>query len=129
MDAVKTIGGMALTMGALDAGWLTFRYAYHQNLFKTVQGSVLQVRWIPALLIYILMPSALYIWAKGTTVREAAVKGALVGFILYAFYDLTNYATLQGWTLEMTITDVLWGALLCTAGATAGYVIQNYVNH
>lgn len=129
MDAVKVIGGMALTMGALDAGWLTLRNSYHQSLFKAVQGSALQVRWMPALLIYVLMPSALYLWAFGTTVQEAATKGALVGFILYAFYDLTNYATLQGWTLEMTITDVLWGVLVCAAGATMGYVIQNYVNH
>jgi len=128
MDAVKTIGGMALTMGILDAGWLTLRNKYHQNLFKAVQGSALQVRWLPALLIYILMPTALYLWAFGTSVSETAAKGALVGFILYAFYDLTNYATLQGWTFEMTITDVMWGSLVCAAGATMGYVIQKYAN-
>ena len=124
MDAVKTIGGMALTMGVLDAGWLTFRNTYHQSLFKSIQGSPLQVRWLPALLIYILMPIALYLWAKGTTVREAATKGALVGLVLYAFYDLTNYATLQGWTLDMTITDILWGVLVCAAGAIAGYYLS-----
>lgn len=124
MDAVKTIGGMALTMGVLDAGWLTLRNTYHQSLFKSIQGSALQVRWLPALLIYILMPIALYLWAKGTTVQEAASKGALVGFILYAFYDLTNYATLQGWTLDMTITDVLWGVLVCAAGAIAGHYLR-----
>ena len=123
MDAVKTIGGMALTMGVLDAGWLTLRNTYHQSLFKSIQGSALQVRWLPALLIYVLMPTVLYLWAKGTTVQEAASKGALVGFILYAFYDLTNYATLQGWTLEMTITDVLWGVLVCAAGAIAGHYL------
>ena len=124
MDALKTIGGMALTMGVLDAGWLTLRNSYHQNLFKTVQGSALQVRWVPALLIYILMPIALYLWAFGKTVREAATKGAIVGFILYAFYDLTNYATLQGWTLEMTVTDILWGVLVCAAGAIAGHFLS-----
>ena len=124
MDAVKTIGGMALTMGVLDAGWLTLRNTYHQSLFKSIQGSALQVRWLPALLIYILMPIALYLWAKGTTVREAATKGALVGLVLYAFYDLTNYATLQGWTLDMTITDILWGVLVCAAGAIAGHYLS-----
>ena len=124
MDAVKTIGGMALTMGVLDAGWLTLRNTYHQSLFKSIQGSALQVRWLPALLIYILMPIALYLWAKGTTVREAASKGALVGLVLYAFYDLTNYATLQGWTLDMTITDILWGVLVCAAGAIAGHYLR-----
>jgi len=45
----------------------------------------------------------------------------LTGFILYAFYDLTNYATLTNYTLEMTVTDIAWGTLVCTVGASAGY--------
>jgi uncharacterized membrane protein len=114
---------IALTVGLLDMGWLTLRYNYHANLFQSVQGSKLEPRMAPALLIYVLIPLAVYIWAvQGKkTVREAMLNGALVGAILYAFYDLTNYATLRGWTLEMTITDILWGIVVCTLGAAAGF--------
>ena len=126
MDAViRAIGAMALTIGALDAVWLSIRNNYHQSFFKAVQGSPLQVRWIPALLIYVLMPFALYLWAGGKTLQEAVAKGALVGFILYAFYDLTNYATLQGWTFDMTVIDVMWGVVVCAAGAAVGYSINS----
>ena len=129
MDALYKIGAMALTIGLLDAGWLTLRNAYHQSLFKAVQGSAIEPRWIPALLIYALIPVALYFWADGKTLHDSATKGALVGLILYAFYDLTNYATLKGWTLDMTLTDIAWGTLVCAVGASAGYAFtSHYMN-
>jgi len=123
MDALRKIGIMALTVGVLDVGWLTLRNGYHQSLFKAVQGAVIEPRWIPALMIYALIPVALYVWAEGKTLQDSAKKGAIVGLLLYAFYDLTNYATLKGWTLDMTLTDIAWGTVVCTVGATAGYVI------
>ena len=56
--------------------------------------------------------------------EDAVTKGALLGLVLYAFYDLTNYATLEGWTLQMTITDILWGVLVCSAGAAVGHLFH-----
>ena len=124
MDALKKIGAIALTVGVMDAGWLTFQHKYHQSLFKAVQGSPLTVRWGPALLIYALIPTAIYLYAEGKTMEDAVTKGALLGLVLYAFYDLTNYATLEGWTLQMTITDILWGVLVCSAGAAVGHLFH-----
>lgn len=130
MDALRKIGIMALTVGVLDVGWLTLRNGYHQSLFKAVQGSAIEPRWIPALMIYLLIPVALYVWADGKTLQDSARKGAIVGLLLYAFYDLTNYATLKGWTLDMTLTDIAWGTVVCTAGASAGYALTSlYANH
>jgi len=42
----------------------------------------------------------------------AAVYGALFGLFTYATYDLTNYATLRNWTLQLTVVDVAWGTIL-----------------
>lgn len=49
---------------------------------------------------------------RGDSLQQAALRGALYGFITYATYDLTNYATLRGWTLLMTVVDMTWGTLL-----------------
>ena len=38
--------------------------------------------------------------------------GALLGFVIYATYDLTNYATLKDYTLAMTFADIAWGAIV-----------------
>lgn len=39
--------------------------------------------------------------------------GALLGFVVYSVYDLTNYAVLRGWTLKVTLIDIVWGTFAC----------------
>jgi len=126
MDA-RVLLGMALCMLALDIGWLLFRQNAHEQLFQAIQGSPIQPRWIPALLIYVLLPIAVYAVAvkDSTTQSTALVRAFLVGLTLYAFYDLTNYATFTQWTLSMTLTDIAWGTTLCTVGGFIGWSLQN----
>lgn len=38
--------------------------------------------------------------------------GALLGFLLYATYDFTNYATLKDWKIPFMVVDIAWGAVL-----------------
>ena len=40
--------------------------------------------------------------------------GALFGLIVYAVYDLTNYAVIKNWPLTVTIVDIIWGAFVCS---------------
>ena len=42
----------------------------------------------------------------------ALVLGALLGFIAYGTYDLTNLATLAGWPVLVSVVDMIWGAVL-----------------
>lgn len=58
--------------------------------------------------------------------REGAVagalwRGALFGFLTYATYDLTNLATLRGWSWQISVIDMTWGTFLNSAVAVAGY--------
>lgn len=123
MKALLATAGTAL---AMDAVWLTLRNSYHQSLFKSIQHSSIQPKIIPALLIYILIPVAIYVGAvePSTSVHNSMTQGALIGFFLYAFYDLTNYATFTNWTLQMTLTDILWGTFLCTIAAGIGAYVK-----
>ncbi|MBE0556557.1 MAG: DUF2177 family protein [Proteobacteria bacterium] len=43
--------------------------------------------------------------------------GALFGVIVYAVYDLTNYAVIKNWPLTVTIVDIVWGAVVCSMTA------------
>ena len=45
--------------------------------------------------------------------------GLLFGAIAYATYDLTNYATLRNWTLQLTLVDIVYGALASAIAAAA----------
>jgi uncharacterized membrane protein len=48
-------------------------------------------------------------------------RGALFGFVAYATYDLTNLSTLAHWPVNVTIIDLIWGTVLNSVVAVAGY--------
>ena len=52
--------------------------------------------------------------------------GALLGFVVYATYDFTNYATLKDWTLVMTFTDIAWGTVLCGVATLAARSVRDF---
>ena len=71
----------------------------------------------PAIVFYAIYPIGLLIFVispalRSGSVMSAALYGALFGLFTYGTYDLTNYATLRNWTLQLTVVDVAWGAIL-----------------
>jgi len=53
---------------------------------------------------------------------EAAGSGALFGLIAYGTYDMTNLATVRGWSVTMCVVDMTWGAVLSGLSAACGYL-------
>ena len=58
---------------------------------------------------------------KAGSWRRATLNGAVLGFVAYATYDLTNQATLVQWSTQLTIVDMCWGTVLTAVSATGGY--------
>ena len=54
---------------------------------------------------------------------KALLYGALFGLFAYATYDLTNLATLKGWSAGIALLDLAWGAVVTGASATLGYLV------
>ena len=120
-------GGAALVMLALDAVWLT---VMGKALYRPVLGDILLdgFRVAPAIIFYVLYVGAIQVFAvapaaKSGSVLTALVYGALLGFICYATYDLTNHATLKAWTTTLTLVDMAWGTVLTAAASAGGYMI------
>jgi uncharacterized membrane protein len=53
----------------------------------------------------------------------AAVAGAILGFIAYGTYDMTNLATLKNWSATVSAVDMAWGTALTSFSAVIGYLI------
>ena len=89
------------------------------NKFYNSQIGALRgdINWTAALLFYFIFLLGLTYFAaypavmRGT-IYTALTLGALYGFFTYAAYDLTNMATLKGWTWPMTVVDIAWGTVL-----------------
>lgn len=108
---------------ALDVAWLTTMGA---RLYKQTLGDILlpAVYLAPAAAFYLIYPAGLVYFGimpalKSGIVSTAALNGALFGFFAYSTYELTNYATLRNWTFQITLIDIVYGAVASGAVAAA----------
>jgi uncharacterized membrane protein len=53
-------------------------------------------------------------------IAKAFWMGAALGLLAYGTYDLTNLATLKGWSVAVTLADMVWGAALTGFAAAVG---------
>lgn len=116
--------------GVIDILWLTMVGA---KLFRDTLGDVLaqDVRMAPAIAFYLIYPLGVVFFAIAPALKEASVatavlNGAVFGLMTYATYDLTNFATVRNWTLNLTLIDLSYGAALTAATAVLGYWITRW---
>ena len=113
----------ALAFGALDAVWLSWA---GPNFYRPRLGDILadSFRMMPALVFYAAYIAAIVWFAVrpglSLGIGAAALNGALLGAICYATYDLTNLATLKGYTVTVAVVDMAWGTLLTGTSALLG---------
>jgi uncharacterized membrane protein len=50
--------------------------------------------------------------------------GAMLGVVSYGTYDLTAYAVIDGWSLRMTLVDIVWGAVICGVSSAVVTVLE-----
>ena len=118
--------GVALiVMGMLDALWLGWLAL---DFYKTELGPLMtdSVRVVPAALYYLLYPAAVVALALTPLPgnwRIAALRSGGLGLTAFGVYDLTNLATLRGYTVTMTIVDMTWGMFATVAGGVAAYLV------
>ncbi len=108
-----------------DAIWLT---VMGKLLYKPTLGDILlpSVNLPAAIAFYLIYPIGILIFAslpalKAESVMPALIYGALFGALAYATYDLTNFATLRNWTLQITLIDIAWGAFASAVAAAMSY--------
>lgn len=119
--------GVVVVFGAIDAGWLALMGPV---LYRPALADILApaLRAGPAIAFYLIYPVGVVVFAVLPGLRAGQVFGTflralLFGAIAYATYDLTNYATLRNWTLQITIIDIVYGALASGIAATAVYFL------
>ena len=89
-------------------------------------------RIAPAVVFYLIFAAGLTWLAVRPALAEggwttAFVQGAVVGFVAYATYDLTNQATLRSWSTALSVVDIAWGTLSSgTAAAIATVVAGSF---
>lgn len=118
---------IAVAFGALDFVWLTQTV---DRLYRPVIGPIMadQVRIAPAALFYVIYVTGMVGFAAGPGLatgdwRGALLRGAALGFLAYATYDLTNQATLRLWATRVTVADLIWGTFATAAASAVGVAV------
>ena len=101
---------------AIDFAWLS---TAGRTIYISEIGSLLRDKpnFLVAFLFYALFALGLLVFiiepstSSGLT-KQAVFLGGFFGLVAYATYDLTNLATLKGFTTKIAIIDMLWGAVL-----------------
>jgi len=100
----------AITMIILDAIYLTTTSNFYNNQIMAIQGSNVKLKLIPTFLTYISLIFGLnyFILSEKKSVKDAAI----LGFIIYSVFELTNMAIFDKWSINAVILDTVWGATL-----------------
>lgn len=125
MSYIAAYLGAAIVFCVLDYIWLTI---VAKDFYQTHMGELMavEIRMVPAVIFYVLYLAGLVVFAISPALREqswllAAGLGLGLGIIAYASYDLTNMATLKGWSISLTLVDIAWGAFVSAVSAVAGF--------
>jgi uncharacterized membrane protein len=128
---IKLYFSSAIVFFALDMIWIGL---VARGFYRSHIGSLLRpnVNWPGAIIFYLIFIAGIEYFAivpsvvKGSVVH-AAISGALFGFVTYATYDLTNYATMKDFPLKVALVDMAWGTFLSCMVTVAGYFIATRV--
>lgn len=119
-----------LTFLLLDGVWLGLLMAptYRELLGPLMLDKPLLV---PAAVFYCLyvFGCVVFVVLPALTWRRAAKMGALLGLVAYGTYDLTNWATLRGWSLQVSLMDWAWGTFATAVACVVGFLLANRFGH
>ncbi len=108
----------------IDLLWLgvvakdTYRDGLGHLLTDKVQAwaaALFYVLYIAGITLYAMRPALIT-----GRIATATQQGALFGFFCYMTYELTNYALLKDWPLNLVFIDIAWGTVLTSLAASIG---------
>ncbi|KIP95566.1 hypothetical protein BK674_04055 [Pseudomonas moraviensis] len=113
-----------LTFLLLDGIWLGLLMA---PTYRELLGSLMLEKPLlfPAAVFYGLYVIGCVVFVVLPALRwqQAAKLGALLGLVAYGTYDLTNWATLRGWSAQVSLLDWAWGTVATAVACTVGYLV------
>ena len=122
----------AVVFFGLDFVWLGL---VAKSTYRSWIGHLMrdEIHAVAAILFYLVYVVGLVIFAVAPALKDsawqtAALYGALFGFFAYGTYDLTNLATLRGWSVSVTVVDMAWGAILTASSSLAGFLAARWLS-
>ena len=125
LQFLKLYGVGAVVCFGLDVLWLG---VLARSFYQSQLGYLMRpdVRWLPAVLFYLIYVAALIVIVvlpavEKQSLSRAVLLGAFFGLAAYAAYDLTSLALIKDYPLIAAVVDLAWGTVLSAAVSAAVY--------
>lgn len=131
MVFVKYLILIALTFVVFLVFDLVWLIKISPRFYKKNLGHLMaeKINYAPAIIFYLIFIIGITLFVIGPAYvggrgwSYALIYGAVFGLVTYSTYDLTNFATLKKWPLNVTLADIAWGSFLSTATSISVYYL------
>ncbi|MDR3523971.1 MAG: DUF2177 family protein [Acetobacteraceae bacterium] len=117
----------AIIFFGMDFAWLSFASG---AVYKPRIGALLldSPNMPIAAAFYLLYVIGILAFAVFPAIDQASLwravwGGALLGLVAYGTYDVTNLATLIGWSGVVSVIDMAWGVFVTGLAASLAYLV------
>lgn len=132
IDPGNMLMAYGLTAGIfflIDLFWLGLAA---KGLYARHVGELMRerVNWTAALLFYAIYIGGILTFVvvpalqDGSSLLRTAIMGGLLGFFAYSTFDLTCLALIRGWSVAITVVDMIWGTVLTGSTAAAAVLLS-----
>lgn len=133
-QSVIVIIAMFISLIIIDFLWLgiilkDFIINQFGSLIKVDQGSITINIWA-GLLAWFIIAVGVFIFAvnPSSSLVNSILLGALLGFVIYGVYDLTNLTFLLNYPKLFVIVDIAWGTFVCGVISAIGFIVKNILS-
>jgi len=133
MNFIQPFLGALVSFVVLDYIWLSIVMAdfYNSHLGSLARriGEKISLDWSGVVFAYIFLALGVVLFAlpkvgSDATILKAFLIGGILGFIIYGVYDMTNLATLSGWSWKLSIADMVWGFFITGIATTVAFLVS-----
>ena len=121
----------ALVFLIIDVIWLSFsvKSFYRPNIGHLLLETpvmwaaiLFYIIYVIGLAVVIIEPSLDY-----QNTQKFLIKAFMFGLVAYGTYNLTNMATIKGWSPNVVFVDMIWGGTLTTFSSYFGILIAKKI--
>ena len=121
----------ALIFLIIDVIWLSFsvKSFYRPNIGHLLLDTPVMWAAILFYLIYVIGLAVVIIEPSldYQNTQKFLIKAFMFGLVAYGTYNLTNMATIKGWSPNVVFVDMIWGGSLTTFSSFFGILIAKKI--
>lgn len=127
MNFIIAFVTFGIIFALIDAVWLKTSNA----LYKKELGSLIREKpdFVAAIIFYVIYVAGVSLFTitpvldRSGSWLDVLLLAGMFGLVAYATYDLTNQATLKGWSKKIVVIDLVWGVAATAVSATVSYLL------